>query len=87
MSLISGSSWIRFNDKYHFKEEEVEGGFRKIIAFNRKNTLEESPDPYHVRALAGHFPGTLLTFKVFIDDKYLEKTYVRAQDSEDSKNG
>jgi hypothetical protein len=77
MTLISGSTRIYFNNKYHLREEEVEAGRRKIIAFNEKNSLDEKPDSTHVHSLAGHFPGTLLTFRFFVDNRYLEKYYER----------
>jgi hypothetical protein len=60
---------------YRLKEEQVFGGQRKIIAFNEKNSLENAPDSHHVHSLAGHFPGTILTFRFFIDSRYLDKVY------------
>jgi len=75
MSVISGSTCIHFNDNYHLKAESVLGGTRKIIAFNAQNNLEHKPDSRHVYSLSGHFPGTLLTIKFFIDNRYLEKIH------------
>jgi hypothetical protein len=73
MSLISGFSRIYFDDTYHLREQMVEGGKRKIIAFNAENDLELKPDPAHVHALTAKMPGTLLTCKFYIDSRYLEK--------------
>jgi len=67
MSLISGSTRIYFNNKYHLREQDVRDGKRKIIAFNENNSLDEKPDSEHVNSLAGHFPGTLLTFSTQSD--------------------
>lgn len=84
MTLISGSTQIYFNNRYHLKNENVQGGVRKIIAFNDKNSLDEKPDSNHVHSLAGHFPGTLLTFKFFLDDQYLSRTFEKAKNASDN---
>jgi hypothetical protein len=81
MSLISGSTHIYFNNKYRLKVEDRLDGKRKIIAFNEKNSLEEKPDSEHVHSLAGHFPGTLLTFKFFIDSRYLNKIFGKKEET------
>jgi hypothetical protein len=72
MSLISGYSRIYFNDKYHLREQAVEGGTRQIIAFNSDNDLEKKPDSDHVHSLVSKLPGTLLTCKFYVDSRYLE---------------
>jgi hypothetical protein len=72
MSLISGYTRIFFNDKYHLREQDVEGGTRQIIAFNSDNDLEKKPDPDHVHSLACKLPGTLLSCKFYVDSRYLE---------------
>jgi len=73
MTLVSGSSCIRFTKRYQMREVAFEGGSRQIIAFNDTNSLDERPDSSHVHSLQGKFPGTLLTFRFFIDKRYLER--------------
>jgi hypothetical protein len=72
MTLISGYSRIYFSDRYHLREQDVEGGTRQIIAFNTDNDLEKKPDPEHVHSLACKLPGTLLSCKFYLDSRYLE---------------
>ena len=72
MTLVSGTSCIRFTKRYQMREVQFEGGSRQIIAFNDANSLEERPDSGHVYSLPGKFPGTLLSFRFFIDKRYLE---------------
>lgn len=71
MSLVSGGTRILFDGKYPMKPMDVDGGQRMVIAFNEANTLEERPDSRNVHSLSGNFPGTLLTFRFFIDRTYL----------------
>lgn len=73
MCLISGFTRIYFDDTYHLQEQEVQGGRRKIIAFNETNDLEQKPDVRHVHSLIGKLPGTLLTCKFYIDGRYLQR--------------
>ncbi len=71
MVLISGSSRIYFNQQYHLAKEAASD--RKVIAFNSLNDLREKPDAKHVNRLPGKFPGTLISFKFFIDANYLRQ--------------
>ena len=73
MTLISGTSCIHFTKRYQMRPAQFEGGTRQIIAFNDANSLDERPDPKHVHSLSGKFPGTLLTFRFFIDKRYLDQ--------------
>lgn len=72
MVLLSGSTRIIFNQRYKMQPEDVEGGPRNIIAFNAQNSLREKPDPKCVGSIEGFFPGTLLSFKFYVDQRFLE---------------
>jgi hypothetical protein len=71
MALVSGETRIWFNERYRLGLKNQ----RKIIAFNDANDLEQTPDPCHVHSLNGHFPGTLLTMRFFIDKRYLDSIH------------
>jgi hypothetical protein len=73
MVLISGSTRIYFNDKYHMGPKNIGGQERQWIAFNEENDLAQKPDPNNVHSLKAFFPGTVLTLRFYIDEKYLEK--------------
>ncbi len=75
MSLLSGSAHIRFDTKYQMKLEDYNGEKRGIIAFNNDNSLQSKPDKKCVKKLNGHFPGTVISMKFFIERKFLE-TYI-----------
>lgn len=73
MSIISGSTFILFNNEYSMTEKDINGESLKTIAFNSENNLELPPDPNNVRMLKNFFPGTIITMKFNLDRKYLEK--------------
>jgi hypothetical protein len=75
MCLISGSSKILFDSsKYRMRSMAFPSGERRnVIAFNEDNDLEKRPDPNHVYSLKGFFPGTIISFRFFMDKRYLEK--------------
>ncbi len=72
MTIVSGSTRIVLDKKYPLQRKALEGGSRRIIAFNKNNSLEEKPDDANVHSLRGRFPGTVLTFRFFIDKMYLD---------------
>jgi len=74
MALVSGKTCIRFDQKYKLVPVSFPGGERFIVAFNENNSLEEKPDRRNVSGIGGFFPGTLLTFRFYIDRRYLDKT-------------
>jgi hypothetical protein len=73
MTLLSGRTRILFNSKYSLVPVAVPGGTRSVIAFNENNDLEDKPDSANVHTVSGTFPGTLLSFKFFVDKGFLEK--------------
>jgi hypothetical protein len=72
MLILSGSTSIKFDGRYKMEEQHVDGGRRNIIAFNSQNSLRERPDPSCVSSIDGFFPGTLLSFKFYVDQRFLE---------------
>lgn len=86
MTLISGASCIHFTKRYQMRLVPFPGGSREIIAFNDKNSLDERPDSKHVHSLTGKFPGTLLTFRFFIDKRYLDDVFSIAKTNKSKLN-
>lgn len=77
MTLVSGHVCIKFTDKYRLEEKEIfddifKGKKRKIIAFNEGNDIYQPADE-NVMLLREYFPGTVLSLKFYLDNKYLEK--------------
>ena len=70
MCVISGHALILFDGKYSLRAEPFEGGERKVIAFNNTNSLERPPDGSYVRTLSKPFPGTLISMKFNLKEKY-----------------
>jgi len=61
MCILSGSTFIMFDGTYKL---ELDKSGRKIIAFNRENSLEKTPDKKYVRNLDKFFfPGTIISIR------------------------
>jgi len=74
MCLISGKTYILFDGKFDLKKKVFDNGEeRRVIAFNRTNSLEEPPDRDHVRTLPLGFPGTIISIRFDLDRSNLEK--------------
>ncbi len=74
MALISGNTYIKFDEKkYPIKQMDFNGVPGDIIAFNEKNDLDEQPDSKFVRHLKNYFPGTIISMKFYIDNKMLTR--------------
>lgn len=71
MSIISGSAHIYFDGKYTIKREKRDNEYRDIIAFNKKNDLEDVPDKNYVKKLKNYFPGTIISLDFYIDRGYI----------------
>jgi hypothetical protein len=70
MCLISGDTYIRFDENYDMQESKDD---RKIIAFNSDNDLQQPPDGRNVRKLNWFFPGTIISGRFYIDPRYLSR--------------
>jgi hypothetical protein len=74
MCLISGRTYILFDGKFDLEKKVLENGEeRRVIAFNRTNSLEIPPDRDHVRTLPLGFPGTIISIRFDLDRSNLEK--------------
>jgi hypothetical protein len=71
MCIVSGKAYILFDDKYGLGEIQKDGETLKIIAFNEDNDLEEAPDSNYVFRLPSHFPGTIVSIDLTLDEAYL----------------
>lgn len=83
MALISGDTYIQFDNDYKMNIKEIDGKQRRQIAFNEQNDLEQAPDEKKVRKLKHHFPGTIYSFKFYVDDCYLTK-FTQGQNSNEN---
>lgn len=73
MSIISGNTYIHFNNKYPpVFEKNIDGTQLKVIAFNKSNDLNEPPDSGNVKKINNYLPGTVISMKFYLQDKYLE---------------
>jgi len=78
MTVTSGATHIKFNDKYSLRSEGFDDvvfgrNTRKIIAFNSNNSIFEPPDENNVIKLKEFFPGTVISMDFFFDKKYLQE--------------
>lgn len=70
MCILSGSSYIKFDNKYEISEDSKE---RKIITFNKENDLEIPPDPNNVYKLNNYFGGTIISMDFYLDKSHIAK--------------
>jgi hypothetical protein len=73
MCILSGRIHVSFDGTYRMEEKMLEGGPRKIVAFNTTNDLTLPPDGQAVRVLKHTFPGTLISLRFYLDDEYLSR--------------
>jgi len=70
MVLLSGNTYVFFDGTYHMKEDNQS---RKVIAFNKQNSLLLPPDSNYVKNIAGiKFPGTIISIKFSLEDTNLK---------------
>ena len=72
MALVSGSVYIRFDNDYRINHVSQGSVQRRQIAFNLQNDLTKPPDSHKVMKLKSFFPGTVFSFKFYIDNDYLK---------------
>lgn len=79
MTIVSGNTQIKFTEKYkvqmvNFDHDPVFGtGDKKIIAFNEANDIYSPPDSENVTLLQEFFPGTVISLKFYLDNRYITK--------------
>lgn len=78
MCLISGHTQVIFDGHPHhrMREKSIDGG-RPVrqITFNQSNDLREAPDEGTVQHLRNFFPGTIISLRFFLDERYLEELH------------
>lgn len=61
MAILSGSTHILFDGTYSLREDS---SGRKVIAFNKENSLEIKPDSKYIKTLKNiNFPGTIISIR------------------------
>lgn len=79
MTIVSGKTQIYFTEQYKmefvdFYQDPVFGtGKKKIIAFNKENNIYGLPDQKNVVCLQEYFPGTIISLKFYLDNRYIKK--------------
>lgn len=73
MAIVSGNVYIKFDNDYRIHHVSCNGGQRRQIAFNKQNDLQKPPDSQKVMKLKSFFPGTIFSFKFYIDSDYLKE--------------
>lgn len=80
-SLISGNVLVEFDfEKYPIQQMVKNDEDRRLVTFNKENSLEIRPDSNNVRKIKNHFPGVIYTMEFSIDPIFLdnsEQKYVR----------
>ncbi|NTU49809.1 MAG: hypothetical protein HGA87_02775 [Desulfobulbaceae bacterium] len=73
--LLSGKSVIKIDYEYPIIEKAVgpQKEKRRMMIFNKNQTLHDPSDENKVRVLANGFPGTIFTGSFKIDEKYLRR--------------
>lgn len=78
MCIVSGNTQILFDDNpsHRMRAAELEGvGGVRTIAFNAENDLRKPPDPGTVRKLKRFFPGTVISLRFYLDERYLDQVH------------
>lgn len=79
MTIISGRTYIKFAGQYNmnmkvFRNDPAFGnGEKRIIAFNKENNIYKPADHGVVRQLKENFPGTVISLRIYLDNRYIMK--------------
>lgn len=79
MTIISGKTYIKFDSRHkmqtiNFNNDPAFGnGKKSIIAFNVDNDIYQPADHTNVRQLKENFPGTIISIRMYLDKRYIEK--------------
>ena len=84
MSIISGNTFILFNNKYKLEDIIIRGQKRKVIAFNNENDLCKPPDKSNVKIIKNKFPGTVIALKFYLKKDYIEKV-IKEDENENNR--
>ncbi|MCM1039074.1 MAG: hypothetical protein NC314_12900 [Roseburia sp.] len=79
MTIVSGRTYIKFDGQYYMKKEKFENdpafgsGEKRIIAFNKENNIYKPADKEVVRRLKENFPGTVVSLRIYLGNRYIIK--------------
>lgn len=79
LTIVSGNVFLSFDKRYKmdtvsFEEDLAFGsGDKKIIAFNKDNDIYNKPDKSCVRRIDERFPGTIISLKFYLDERYIRQ--------------
>jgi hypothetical protein len=71
MCIVSGHAYILFDGAYGFKEVERGNERLNVITFNKSGDFEDPPERKYVRRLPRAFPGTMVSIRLTLDERYL----------------
>ena len=58
--------------RVRFEREAAFGtGDKRIIAFNKENDIYAPPDRNNVIKMSEYFPGTVISLKFYLDNRYI----------------
>ncbi|MGJ8665346.1 MAG: hypothetical protein ACSHW7_03195 [Patiriisocius sp.] len=73
MAILSGKTLLKINNKYKVYSSAVNGEDR--ISLNKFKSLKYAPDKKHVLNLNHKFPGTLISLRVYLNNKHLKNKF------------
>ncbi|MDE7283165.1 MAG: hypothetical protein K2N85_06245 [Lachnospiraceae bacterium] len=79
MTIVSGRVYVKFDGQYNmhmknFQNDPVFGnGEKSIIAFNQENNIYKPADSAVVRQMKENFPGTVISLRIYLDNRYIMK--------------
>lgn len=80
LSILSGKTSIKCDTQYKPKFEDD----MFILSLNSENDITKAPSDRHLAHLKDHFPGTLLSVKVYLSSEHFEQIIRR---NESTNNG
>ena len=75
LTIMSGNTRIKFDGSYKIitQQRGKDGKNYKMMTFNHSGNIEEKPDGKYVTFARNFFPGTLISAKICINFKNIEK--------------
>ena len=79
MTLTSGHTHIIFNERYQLSNVSFDNDPifdskpKRILAFNKENDIYSQPDRENVIRLKEYFPGTIISLRFYLDNRYIQE--------------
>ncbi len=79
MTIVSGRTYIKFDGQYNMCMETFQNdlafgnGKKRILAFNRGNDIYKPADSTAVLQMKENFPGTVISLRIYLDNRYIMK--------------